>query len=281
VSVTVRRISLLLLLLSLTACQSVAAITASIPTAAPPTADPAARPTLPAPAPAFPFADGWTAAETGIELRRLAGPPDGSPVGVLAVRVDPTAVSFRMVYDQQRPRAISAWAADYGAAIAVNAGYFDDVGRPVALLVSDGVAVGDTYLDQGGMFAVTADGRLLLTALSDEPYNGEPLQQALQGWPLLVRAPGVAAYAVEDGRRSRRTAVGLDQAGRVILLVSPAADFSLAEWSQYLAAADLQLVRAVNLDGGSSTGIALRNANAATAVEAFAALPFALLITPR
>jgi hypothetical protein len=287
VPLAAHRFMLLMVLFSLTACQAALTpptatphVAATAPTAAG-TAIPTAASTVLTPPPAFPFEQHWTAAGRGIELRRLAGPPDGSPVGVLAVRLDPAFVRFRMVYDPQQPRTISRWAADFGASIAVNAGYFDDLGRPVALLVSDEVATGASYVDQGGMFAVTADERIVLSALSIEPYDGEPLQQALQGWPLLVRERGVAAYDSEDGRRSRRTAIGVDETGRVLLLISPAADFSLAEWSQYLAAADLQLVRAVNLDGGSSTGLALRNEHAEAAVEAFVALPFALLITSR
>ena len=241
----------------------------------------ATLPTVIAVEPAFAFGDRWTSGGTGIELRRLNGPTAGSGVGVLVVRIDPASVTFRVVYDRDRPRTISTWAADYRALLAVNAGYFDELGQPVALLVSDGRLFSTSYADRGGMFAVHQDGHVEVRALSELPYNDEPLLQALQGWPLLVRAAGVAAYDSDDGDRSRRTAIGIDGNGRILIAVSPAADFSLAEWSRYLAAADLDLQRAVNLDGGSSTGLALRNENAAGAVEAFVLLPFALLVEAR
>ncbi|RMD72480.1 MAG: phosphodiester glycosidase family protein, partial [Chloroflexi bacterium] len=113
-----------------------------------------------------------------------------------------------------------------------------------------------------------------------QPYDGTVFEQAIQGWPLLVRSDGTAAYTDEDGQRARRSAIALDDQGRVLLIVAPAASFSLAEWSRFLATADLDLTIAVNLDGGSSSGLMAQSDHGNIRIDSFVPLPFALLVLP-
>ncbi|ACL26030.1 conserved hypothetical protein [Chloroflexus aggregans DSM 9485] len=235
-------------------------------------------PTLIPTVPASPTAtvQEWQVLTNGIEFRRLDVP--GSPVQV--IRVDPTQVRFVVGYDPTAPRMLSAWAAQYSAVAAINGGFFDRAGEPVALLISNQQIIGQSYVEQGGMFAVDAEGRPHLWALAEQPYDGTVFEQAIQGWPLLVRSDGTAAYTDEDGQRARRSAIALDNQGRVLLIVAPAASFSLAEWSQFLATADLDLTIAVNLDGGSSSGLMAQSDRGNIRIDSFVPLPFALLVLP-
>lgn len=286
-----RSIALVLLLL-LTACApgpEARGPTPAPPTSAPlptlmptPTGAPPAPPAQPAATPPAPADTGWLAAAPGAELRRLTVEVAGQAAPVSIVRLDPAQLRFRVGYSPDEPPALPAWAASSGALATINGGFFDEAGRTVALLVHDGQAVGESYQGRGGMFAVAPDGAVSLRALSDTPYDpGEPLAEALQGWPLLVRPGGEAAYTYEDGERDRRSAIGLDRAGRVLLIAAPSPAFTLAELSSWLAGADLDLDAALNLDGGSSTGLILLSATAPERIDAFAPLPIVLMALPR
>jgi exopolysaccharide biosynthesis protein len=241
-------------------------------------------PATPAPqAPATPPADsGWQAAAPGVELRRLRVEVGDQAAPVSVVRLDPAQVRLSVGYAPDAPAALSAWAAEAGAVAAINGGFFDEAGRTVALLVRGGQAVGDSYVGRGGMFAVTPEGGVWLRGLADAPYDpAEPVAEALQGWPMLVRPGGEAAYTYEDGARDRRSAIALDEAGRVLLIAAPTAAFTLRELSGWLAGSDLGVVAAVNLDGGSSTGLILRSEGAPERIDPFAPLPIVLLALPR
>lgn len=206
----------------------------------------------------------------------------GLQAPVSLVRLDPAEVRFVVGYQPATPPMLSEWAAAADALAVINGGFFDENGQTVALLVQDGQPIGESYLGRGGMFAVAPDGSVALRALSDMPYDpGEPLVEALQGWPLLVRPGGVAAYNYEDGQRARRSALALDRTGRVLFIACPSAAFTLAELSTWLVAAELELDAAVNLDGGSSTGLLLRSSLAAERIEPFVALPIVLMALPK
>jgi hypothetical protein len=271
----------------LSAC-SMARVTPT-PTVAPPT--PLPLPTLfptpdtlpaatAAPAQPTPPPDtGWLLAAPGIELRRLRPPVAPAPVSI--VRIDPTQARFRIGYDPAAPQSIEDWAQRTGAVAVINGGFFDVGNTTTALLVQNGVAVGESYVGRGGMFTVGPDEQVGLRSLADAPYTpGEPLAQALQGWPLLVRPGGEATYTYEDGDRARRSAIALDQAGNVLLIASAVPAFTLAEFSTWLAGADLGITTAINLDGGSSTGLLLQSDSAGERISPFIALPIVLLVLP-
>jgi hypothetical protein len=275
------RLLALSLILLLAACSPGPA--AREPTSQPPTV--AALPTLmpsPTAAPAAAPDTGWLPAGPGAELRRLLVRVGGMQAPVSVVRLDPALVRFSVGYSPDTPPTLPEWAASSGALAVINGGFFDEAGQTVALLVHEGQPVGASYEGRGGMFAVTADGAVTLRALSDAPYDsGEPLAEALQGWPMLVRPGGEAAYSFEDGARDRRGALAVDRAGRVLLIVAPTSAFTLAELSSWLAGSDLELDTAVNLDGGSSTGLMLLSATNPERIDAFAPLPIVLMALPR
>ncbi len=265
-----KNLLLSMLLLSLVLLSSCA-------TERPPLDVPASVPTLlPTATPITTPNSDWHQLASGIELRRL----EARVLPVQVVRIEPTQVRFVVGYDPTAPRALSAWAAQYGAIAAINGGFFDQRGEPVALLISDQRAIGESYVNQGGMFAVDDNGVPHLWSLAEQPYDGAGFTQAIQGWPLLVRTEGQAAYTSEDGQRARRSAIALDREGRVLLIVAPAASFSLAEWSAFLAATDLGITVAVNLDGGSSSGLIAQGAQGGVRIDPFVPLPFALLVLP-
>lgn len=238
----------------------------------PPPAQPADRP----------VDTGWQAAAPGVELRELRVSVAGEEAPVSVVRLDPALVRLEVRYAPDAPLALAAWAGQAGAVAAINGGFFDEAGRTVALLVHAGQSVGESYVGRGGMFAVTPQGGVWLRGLADAPYSpDEPVAEAIQGWPMLVKGAGVAAYDSEDNERARRSAIALDAEGRVLLIAASSAAFTLPELAAWLAASDLGISAAMNLDGGSSTGLLVQSEAAPARIEPFVPLPIVLLALPR
>jgi uncharacterized protein YigE (DUF2233 family) len=224
---------------------------------------------------------GWIAGAHSIELRRMTIVPGGDRPAfpVVIVRLEPQAVRLRVAYEPDTPRGLQTWFEERRALVAINGGFFTEENRATALLVSDGVASGASYQGFGGMLTVGPDGAVSILALRDTPYDpAMPLAQAVQSFPMLVFPGGIAAPVEEDGQRARRTVVALDQAGRVLLAVFPTSALSLRELAEWLAASDLGVERALNLDGGSSTGLHLRAGELSERVDAFVPLPIVIIV---
>ena len=240
-------------------------------------------PAAPPPAAPTPPDTGWQPGRPGVELRRVqASAADRPAIPLTIVRLDPARVRLRVAYTPDQPRGMRSWFEERRPVAAINGGFFTPENRATALLISDGVASGASYDGFGGMLAVAPDGGVSLRALRDQPYEpGEALDQALQSFPMLVFPGGTPAALEDDGRRARRSVVALDRAGRVLLLASPSSDFTLRELADWLSQSDLEVDRALNLDGGSSTGLYLSDGALHEEIDSFGALPIVLLVEAR
>ncbi len=267
---------LLLLFLLLAGC---AAVTAPSPTpilpAAPTAVAPAASPTPLAPD------TGWETARPGLERRVIRFfDADGRLAEHLYIlRFDPALYEFRVGYRPGEPLSLQEWQAETGALAVLNGGFFAEDFTATGLVVVDGQASGASYGAFAGMFAVTAVGPEVRW-LGARPYDpNEPLQYALQSFPMLVKPGGAAGYAEAGGEPARRTVIGQDGDGRILFILAPRGRFTLAQLSQTLAASDLNLDTALNLDGGTSTGLILTDPPAS--IPAYTLLPTVILVYER
>lgn len=220
----------------------------------------------------------WQPVTPGVEVRTVI-PPNATLAQMVAVRLDPAQVQFRVHYQPREPRFISQWqAALPDAVVIVNANFFTPEHVITGMLVSDGQAFGRSFTDRGGMFSVQ-NGQPVIQSLIAQPYDGRPLEQAVQAFPMLVDNRAPAYHRATDTRASRRTVVGMDDQGRVLLLATPGIGLGLYDLSQWLASSDLNLVRAFNLDGGRSTMMAIRPSG--YVIHSIDAVPAVLAVYPR
>ncbi len=237
----------------------------------------AAATAVPPAASAAPADSGWVAVEPGFD-RRTTGVAFAQPgllEQVVLFRIDPARYRLRVLYAPGFPRPVAAW--DRQARLVFNAGYFDENDAALGLVVSDGFVFGRSYAGFGGMLAIDAGGAARVRSLLAEPYQpGEALSQAVQGFPMLVRPDGTL-FADDDGQRARRTAVGQDAEGRLVVVVGTRGAFTLAGLAAWLAEADLGLAVALNLDGGSSTGY---YAGANDSLDSLAPVPAVVAVYP-
>ena len=225
---------------------------------------------------------GWQTLAPGFERRNYDPDPLNPVTRMVALRIDPNQYSFRVHYQPGQAFNVTEWAMALPQAVAfVNANFFDHADIALGLLVADGVVYGQSYTDRGGTFLVQ-NGQPRIRANLREPYQGEPLEQAVQAFPMLV-LDGVAAFNdnIQD-RTTRRTIVAQDTSGRIILLATPVLGLTLRDLSAYLPTTDMNIVTAFNLDGGRSTLMMIDSAGLReTVVTSIDSVPAVLAVYKR
>lgn len=224
---------------------------------------------------------GWQMLRPGLEERHIQLLDENGRVWerLYLVRIEPAGYQFGVGYRPGEPQSLADWQSESGALLVVNGGYFTPEYLATGLIVAAGQSSGVSYENFGGMLAVTPAG-ISLRWLPEQPYDpAEPLLAAIQSFPILVRPGGQLGFPDEDNQPSRRTAVAQDLSGRILFLLSLNGQFTLHGLSQYLIESDLQLDVALNLDGGTSSGLLL--ADPPKQFPALAFLPAVITVHPR
>jgi uncharacterized protein YigE (DUF2233 family) len=225
---------------------------------------------------------GWQSIGPGVEYRELKIEQGDRSDRLRIARIDPAQTRLRVLYDPDRPRRVSEWLSESNALAAANGNFFDPQRHALGLVIQDGqTRDGVVYQGFGGMLAVSGD-EVRVRWNVQEPYNGEPLTYALQNFPMLVLPGGSPNLGIDDdGRASPRTAVAQDRSGRIIFVMSPAPTFTLTEFGRWLAASDLDLEAALNLDGGTSSGLVLRSGNRNLGADSWVEVPNVIVVEKR
>jgi uncharacterized protein YigE (DUF2233 family) len=83
---------------------------------------------------------------------------------------------------------------------------------------------------------------------------------------------------VDDKKVSPRTAIALDRSGRVIVLVCPSPIFTLRDLASFLVDSDLGVDVALNLDGGTSSGMWLSAGQQRVELDSFVPVPSVIVV---
>jgi exopolysaccharide biosynthesis protein len=137
----------------------------------------------------------------------------------------------------------------------VNGGYFDEKFAPIGLRMANGQMIAPLQRARLITGVLVASSRGVQIVRSREFSRRAGVTAAVQCGPFLVdRSQSIVG--LNDSRPARRTFAATTNGGRA--LVGVCSDVSLAELSKILAttsfADDLRIERALNLDGGSSSG---------------------------
>ncbi len=185
----------------------------------------------------------------------LRNPATNEQVTLQTVVFTTNRATLEVVDQGNTPRAnLAETMLRINALAGVNGGYFDPADAPVGLLVSGGrmisplrkakLLTGVLYASRSKVDVVRKTG----FAMSDR------VRAAVQCGPLLVEH-NAPVRGLNETRAARRTFAAVDGKGRVLLGVSSA--ISLAQMGQVLcrtnASGDFNVMRALNLDGGSSS----------------------------
>ncbi len=216
-------------------------------------------PSLPATTPTPPPDTGWQPIQSGLERRIITLNDDNERPyeSLYLLRLEPEQFRFEIAYQPGAPKGLLEWQATTGALIVVNGGFFTETYEATGLMVINGQASGTSYVDFGGMLAIMETGPEIRW-LAERPYTSAgSIQYALQSFPMLVKPGGVLGYPNEDGSPARRTVIGVDRNGRFLIILTRRSSFTLHQLSTWLTTSDLGLDSALNLDGGTSSGLIL------------------------
>lgn len=243
---------------------------------------PATPTSLPRPS-AMPFVpdSGWEVLRPGLERRLISVQDDNGFVldSLYVLRIDPAGYRFDIGYRPGEPLLLTEWQEETGALLVVNGGFFTEEYVATGLIMANGQASGRSYDGSAGMLSITPAGPDVRW-LAEEPYDPtENLIGAIQAFPMLVKPGGVLGFERESNDAARRTVVGMDVPGRVLFILTQRNYFTLPKLSQYLVESDLNLDIALNLDGGTSSGLIL--AEPLEQIPSFALLPTVITLYPK
>jgi len=225
----------------------------------------------------------WNKVAPGVEVRtedwKILGGDDDT---VTIVRFDLHKIKFSVGYQPQQPLLLHEWMQQERALAMMNGGYFDQEDSATALVVSNGKSFGESYAGFGGMLSDDTHGNVRLRSLRQQPYNPnkEQLAQATQSSPMLM-VGGKRTQFSADASQTRRSVVAMDKQGRLLFIVSPGQVFSLDQLADQLASSDLSIDVALNLDGGSSTGLYVNAGSPHVEIDSIAKLPLVIIVKAR
>ena len=193
----------------------------------------------------------------GVEFVHRSVQNGGDRVELHVVRLDPRRTTLAVMDNPEGSLNLGSAALKRGALAGVNGGYFHPDGTPLGLVVWQGRELHPVERARllSGMVVVRG-GRVSLQRVSE--YKPEPVPSAaLQAGPFLVDG-GQLVKGLEATRVAERTVEVVDAAGGAGLVACRNA--TLAETARILAepgvlGEGVRVVRALNLDGGTSSGL--------------------------
>jgi uncharacterized protein YigE (DUF2233 family) len=240
----------------------------------------------------------WTELAPGLSFARVQARRycrAGSP-GVAAVRVDPARCWIAPYHESEftTPATVEAWQERLQAPVVLNAGLYDQDRRHLGLLRRRGQDLGGNRHGswKGVLVFDPREPNLPLATVLDLSSPEDQLLEprydtAVQSMMLLDRSGEIRVR--KSDRLARRSAVALDQTGRILLLVTEGT-YTLWESGALLRESGWDLVEAIALDGGNEATLIV-NANrvhyrtfendSESAYTALVTLPSILAVEPR
>ena len=207
----------------------------------------------------------WQEIGRGLSLAQLAVKENDHLVAqVTAVRIDPNFNAFRLFHGPSRP--LTKWQEETGAVVMFNGGYFTPAGKPVGLVISDGVFFGPSRNPaMKGMFVAEPKGvspdlpRATILDLQAVTVDLKrlPWSQGLMSYPLLLDPQG-RLRVKSTNRPAPRTVICTDRQGYIIVLHTVDNHFTLYNFARFIKDSELDIEYALNLDGGSKAQLLIR-----------------------
>jgi uncharacterized protein YigE (DUF2233 family) len=207
----------------------------------------------------------WQAIGRGLNFSQVDVYRGSEVVTTLAVvKIDPVTNAFRVFHGA--PQSITDWQQQLGAAIVFNGSFYDRKGRPVGLVISDGVPIGPPGNRQmRGMFVAEPKGmspdlpRATILDLQLTPVTPAklPWNQGVQSFPLLLDYKGHIRVRDSD-KRANRTVIAADRVGNILVFNSFNRYFTLNEFAHFLKESKFDIDSALNLDGGTEAQLSIK-----------------------
>ncbi len=198
----------------------------------------------------------WQPLGEGIEYIQRREPVAATDDWVTVVRINLSKAQLHVYYAPDHPRSVRNWFETVNPDVVINAGFFTEENKATGIVIADGKRFGQTYKGFGGMFSLRGT-TPQLTWLARTPYaQDDRVTQAIQSFPMLVLNGLQIDGIPDDGSRNRRSFIAIDRSGKLLLGTCQSPLWTMSELAHYLDTSPLlNVVSALNLDGGASSGI--------------------------
>jgi hypothetical protein len=227
----------------------------------------------------------WKTVQKGVEFRQIAleRTEPSQTLDLKLLRFDIQWVLPRVLYSGQfqlKGASAKTFAEKTGAIAAINANYFDEKGRPLAYLKTAEKEINPAISKHAlytGIFGVRDAAPFVVHRDNFQPAQ---TSEALQTGPLLLNRS--AAIEVMNGlaRYARRSVIGIDKEGRVIIGVTDAilGGLNFTELQELFTGIKWQLntLDLLNLDGGGSAQLYVKAGKFEEWVAGSAEVPVAI-----
>lgn len=221
----------------------------------------------------------WQTPRPGIEVLQMIAQVNQRDEAMTVARITPQQTRVQVRYAQTAPKRVREWYLAEEADLVINGGYYSPENQALGLLIMNRKSFGQSYRGFGGMFSMR-NRKPSLQWLKTQPYRADAaIDFALQCFPMLVTRGRVVEGIQDNGEQNRRSFVALDRRGRVLFGITQAAQWTLTDLSQYLQqASQFEIVEALNLDGGASTGLWIRGMDDARLTDSFDEVPAVITV---
>jgi uncharacterized protein YigE (DUF2233 family) len=227
----------------------------------------------------------WRTLQKGVEQRKisLVRSEPNHTLELKLLRFDPKFISARVLSSgdfQMTSTTAMSFVEKSGAIAAINANYFDERGRPLAYLKTRDKEINRSVSKHGlytGVFAIT-DGNPVVMHRDD--FSPAQASEALQSGPLLLNRGALVETLRGLGRYARRTMLGIDKEGRIIIAVTDAVlgGLSFVELQELFSNPKWRLdtPELLNLDGGGSAQFYFKSGRLEESVPGTSEVPVAI-----
>lgn len=193
-----------------------------------------------------------------------AVPATGGQPCIDVVRADPATFALRVLsqaIDDPTPRSALAWRDAFHLSAVTNAGMFHESGKPVGMIISDGIVRSQPNTKMSGYLAwdpvTDADPPFVIAGRDCDGFDLDALRQKYHSVVQSYRLLGCDGQTIpwKDPKQYSAAAIALDRTGRIVFLHSRAA-VTMAELSAALGRHDL--AGALFLEGGPEASLVAR-----------------------
>jgi uncharacterized protein YigE (DUF2233 family) len=207
-------------------------------------------------------------------MRQFHALDSGGAAQVIAFRAEPgrIRVAGNAPGGTQQLTA-SQWRQRTGALVAVNGGFFDAQGRSLGVRIADGRRLARRHEADWGVFVIRNGKASIIHTRDFKSRVG--VTEAVQCGPRLV-VNGRLVKLKEQW--ARRTALGVQRDGRVIVAIADGA-ISFKDWATIWQSKDgFNCPNALSLDGGGSTQLSVKTRRVTMEISGNTSVPDAIII---
>lgn len=178
------------------------------------------------------------------------------------LRIDPKFIATKVIYAKKLTTAQNI-VESTGAVAAINASFFDPQGRPLGLLVHEGLMIQripQTGMFNSGVFCLQSNYPFILHRSA---FKMDGVKEAIQSMPRLLHDGMIISQIKNKDEKKRRSGIAVDYNGKIIIYITDThlGGLSFDDLQKFLISSNLNIRSALNLDGGRSSQLYLNYNN--------------------